>query len=126
MKKLLTWAGWLTLVCAVLTLLVIAAGMTFSELGSHIMIAADDQTIAMDSLAQQSFGVQLIAWAAVTFALMVVAVVVPVSLLFSFAAVMMALAFSALLLAVPAALLAAPCALLVWLLWFRKRKLANV
>jgi hypothetical protein len=126
MKKFFTRAAWLAAVCALLALILMATGMFWGDLGSHVVIANGDRTITLDGLAQQSLSVQLVAWAAIAFALFVVAVVVPVSLLFALAMVVLALVFTALLLAVPAVLLAAPVLLLVWWIGLRKHKSAAV
>jgi hypothetical protein len=121
MQHFLKISLWTLLVCVVLAALAVAAGVWIGELGQHMHVVVDGESITVDGLSGMPWHAWLAAWVGVTLAFIVVITVVPLSLLFALAVTVLALAFSAALLAIPAALMAAPFALAVWLIWRRKR-----
>lgn len=121
MKKFLKVVLWVAMVCAVLAAVAIGAGVFLGDLNSHMTVVVHGDTITVDSLGNLPWPEQLLVWAALTLALLLVAAIVPASLLFALTVTVLALAFAAALLAIPVVLMAAPFALIVWLIWFRKR-----
>lgn len=122
MKTLLKWIGFIALACVVLSAALIAIGMAWGDLGHSVHVSVGGDSVAVERLSDLSWPHTLIVWLAITFALLVVVTVVPMSLLFAFCACAVALAVAAALLVLPAALMAAPFAFILWLVWFRKRK----
>jgi hypothetical protein len=122
MKKFFSWIGFVALICALLSAALVAIGIAWGDLGQIVQVNVGGDSINVERFSDLPWRHTLMMWGAITVALLVVAMVVPMSLLFALCAAAVALAVAAALLVLPAALMAAPFAFILWLVWFRKRK----